>query len=61
MTVRTAPGGVPVLYLLNHAASDRTVALPSGAHRDLLSGATLRGLAPLAPRGVLLLQPIDSP
>ncbi len=61
VTVRTAPGGVPVLYLLNHAASDRTVALPSGAHRDLLSGATLRGLAPLAPRGVLLLQPIDSP
>ncbi|MBW8781674.1 MAG: beta-galactosidase [Verrucomicrobia bacterium] len=58
VTVRAATGRELVVYVINHASADRTVVLPLGAHRDLLTGDLHRGQATLAPRGILLLQPI---
>ena len=60
VSVRRADGEAPLLYLINHASSDRAIPLPAGDHRDLISGAVHQGVVPLAPRGVLILQPIAS-
>ena len=56
-TVRARPGHAPLLYLINHATADREIALPPGAHRDLIAGREHRGRVTLRPRGVLVLQP----
>jgi beta-galactosidase len=59
VTVRISPAGKALLYLLNHGNAAQKVALPGGAYTDALSGKTFEGTATLAPRDVLILDPIS--
>jgi beta-galactosidase len=49
---REGPDGQRLLFLLNHAARRRTVALGTVRGKDLLSGRAVRGQAAIEPRGV---------
>ncbi|MBV9851274.1 MAG: beta-galactosidase [Armatimonadetes bacterium] len=54
---RVSPSGETLLYLLNHAQTTVTQALPEGEYQDLLSGQAVQGHADIPPRGVLILVP----
>jgi beta-galactosidase len=56
VTVRTSPEGGPLLYVLHHGHEPRTIVLPAGTYRDLLSGHELTGEVLLEPRDVLILE-----
>jgi beta-galactosidase len=53
---RVSPGGVTLLYVLNHNSFAEHLRLPGGAYRDLLSGKQLKEEAELPPYTVLILK-----
>jgi beta-galactosidase len=55
VTVRVAPAGEALLYLLNHGDTQQAVTLPTGVYADALSRKTFEGTVTLAPREVLIL------
>lgn len=52
---RVSPNGQTLLYMLNHNAHPVSVALPAGAHTDLLTGKTMDGTVELERHGVAIL------